>query len=91
MEQCKERVSNNGWHWHTCRKPIWKDGYCKIHHPESVQKRIEKSIEKEKEKYELSPLGRLEEAQKEIEKLKKENEKLKKAIQQNVSSRLKER
>lgn len=91
MEKCKEHVSNDGWHWYNCRKPIWKDGYCKIHHPESVQKRIEKSIEKEKEKYELSPLGRLITAQKEIEKLKKENEKLKKAIQQNVSSRLREK
>ena len=50
-ENCIEDVADSGgFYFHKCTNPIWKDGYCKIHHPESVKKRQEKSEIRWKEK-----------------------------------------
>ncbi len=73
-EICKVEVADrSGYHWYNCTKPIWKDGYCKIHHPESVKAREEKSRQRWEEKMENSPWNI-------IAKLKKENEELKQQI-----------
>ena len=41
--RCKESVPNNfSVTFRRCSFKAWKDGYCKIHHPESVKARQEK-------------------------------------------------
>lgn len=37
---CKKMVFKH-WHSHQCEKKIWKDGFCKQHHPDEVRKRDE--------------------------------------------------
>jgi hypothetical protein len=56
-ERCKEKVHpNDRWgsfHPRQCHAKIWKHGYCKIHHPDTVrirQEAKEKRWEEEKEK-----------------------------------------
>ena len=60
LERCKKKVyPNNSWgsfHPHQCQKTVWKDGYCKIHHPDSVAMRQEKQNKRWEEKMENNPL-----------------------------------
>jgi hypothetical protein len=81
VERCKEQVSGEGrfgsFYPHRCSKPIWKEGYCKIHHPESVKIRQEKSKERWEEKRENEPIIRLIKAENRIKKLEEENQLLK--------------
>ena len=56
--RCKAKVWG-GWRHYQCTRNIWKDGYCKQHHPDTVE-------EKEKQ----STWYRLQEAEKEIARLK---------------------
>lgn len=39
-----------------CSRKIWKDGYCKQHHPETVAQREEESERKQQERRERDPL-----------------------------------
>ena len=75
IDRCKEQVKGEGqWGWlhpHQCTKKLWKDGFCKIHHPESVAKRQEESLRKWHEKMDNTPLAK---ALRRIEKLEKENQ-----------------
>lgn len=54
MEQCVAKVyPNTRWgafHPHRCTQKVWKDGFCKTHHPDSEEERRSKSIDKYKEK-----------------------------------------
>ncbi len=69
-EGCKERVSDiGGWHSHRCTKKVWKDGYCKIHHPESVEARRKKSEVLYEEKTKNSPWNQLRIARERIKEL----------------------
>ena len=60
MDKCKKKVYPRGmwssFHGHQCTKPAWKDGYCKIHHPENVERRQEKSNKRWEEKRNNDPL-----------------------------------
>lgn len=60
MDRCQGRVyTGRGWdriRGRQCTRKIWKDGYCKIHHPDSEEKRRNKSIEREEEKYKAGPI-----------------------------------
>ena len=50
-EYCKEQIMD-GYHSRRClRKPV-KDGYCKQHHPEEVQKRRIERYKRYREKME---------------------------------------
>ena len=69
-ERCKEHVwTNGGFHGHQCSRKAVKDGYCKIHHPDSVKARREKSAQRYKEQYAKSPIGLLKKAREKIESL----------------------
>ena len=50
MSNCSTKVYPpdrwGAFHPHPCGKKEWKDGYCKIHHPESVEQRRKKSQER---------------------------------------------
>ncbi len=50
-ERCKEQISKN-WSNYQCSNKEWKDGFCKIHHPDSVKSRQEKSRKRWEEKWE---------------------------------------
>ncbi len=39
---CKERIYKN-WSHYACSRPVWKDGYCKTHHPQTCAARRAKS------------------------------------------------
>lgn len=76
---CEARVSTRGTRlgYHQCTKPVWKDGFCKVHHPDSVKLRDEKSRAKFKEQLEKSPYARLAKAQERIAELEAEIRRLK--------------
>lgn len=68
---CKEMVSGSGrfgsFHQHKCTKPEWKDGWCKVHHPESYEKRYQESLKREEENRKQTPLYKARERIKELE------------------------
>ena len=72
-EKCKESVDGTGqwgsFHRHQCTKSIWKDGYCKIHHPESVKKRQKESAKRWEQTLEMSPMRQLQKANEKIKEL----------------------
>jgi hypothetical protein len=41
--RCGKRVYAGSFTGHMCTKPVFKDGFCKTHHPDSVKARQEKS------------------------------------------------
>jgi hypothetical protein len=62
-------VKYYGYHRHQCCLPIWKDGKCKIHHPESKKAREEKSRIRFEENRKKQPWHLLMEANKKIKEL----------------------
>lgn len=77
--RCKKIVWST-WHGHQCRRKIWKDGYCKQHHPDTVKERDEARRKRWEEKQEISPWRLLQKASERIKELEKENKKLKKEL-----------
>ena len=70
-ERCKKTIYSRGsFRGDQCSKLIWKEGFCRIHHPESVKKRQEKSDRYFEAQRENSPYVRL---SKEIGRLKSIN------------------
>jgi len=67
-DKCKTKVYGRGltFRGSRCSKPIWKDGYCKTHHPETVKKRPEDSDRKYQEKLANDPVHKM---RREIERL----------------------
>ena len=42
---CKQSVYNqDAWRGFQCSRKVWKDGYCKQHHPDNVEERRKKSL-----------------------------------------------
>jgi len=42
-DYCHKPVwSGGGWHSYQCKRKIWKDEYCKQHHPDEVEARFQK-------------------------------------------------
>jgi len=80
-DQCKETVYRPLLGFisfgHQCTRKIWKDGYCKIHHPATVDARNRKRQTDWEEKREQDPLMN---ALKRIKKLTEENDRLKNEI-----------
>jgi hypothetical protein len=58
-ERCKKLVMS-GYHSFQCSRKIWKDGYCKQHHPDSVKARQDAANRRYEEKRKNSAWGRLE-------------------------------
>jgi hypothetical protein len=58
--RCKKRVwLQGGFVDYQCSRKIWKDGYCKQHHPETVEERQGKSDMKWEEKIKIREKGKL--------------------------------
>lgn len=70
--RCTESVMIDSWHSGQCSRKIWKDGYCKQHHPDAVKLRQEKSSQRWEEKRKQEPWYLLREANKRIAELEAE-------------------
>ena len=55
-EQCKEQIFRN-WREYRCSRKAWKDGYCKQHHPDTVEERRKKAQEKWEKHQENTPIA----------------------------------
>ena len=74
IDKCKERVADP-WGWnrsHQCTRKIWKDGYCKQHHPDTVKEREIKKEERYRQEFEKSVYGQLRKAHERIKELEEE-------------------
>jgi len=69
--RCSQEVMK-GFHFHQCSRSAWKDGYCKQHHPDTIEERRRIVEEKWQAKAAKSPWILLGKAKKEIEELKAE-------------------
>ena len=70
-QDCKSLVAyGNGFHFRHCKKPIFKDGYCKCHHPETIQMKREVKHKRWESERENSPTARLIKAESELARLK---------------------
>lgn len=80
--RCRERVAGlGGWHFHQCSRKVWKDGYCRQHHPDTVAERNRKSRELWKKKQDASPWSQLKRAMEREEVLKAELAEAKKELE----------
>jgi len=83
--QCKETVyPQEKWgsfHGHRCIRNVWKDDYCKIHHPDSVKERREKAQKRYDEKRDDSDWMKLKRAVERIKELEAEIERLKRCLE----------
>jgi hypothetical protein len=74
--RCKKMVLGEGkwgeFHKHQCTRKAVRDGFCNVHHPESVKLRDEKAYKHWRDRFELSPQRLLEKAKARIEELEKE-------------------
>lgn len=61
-ESCKVNVWD-GWYHRPCSNKAKRDGYCMVHHPESVEKRQKAAMKRYEEKKRRSPWARLERAE----------------------------
>lgn len=75
--KCKELVYRGWGCISRCDNNAWKDGYCKIHHPESVAARRAKSMAHYEEKKKQSAWYKLEQANKRIAELESEIKRMK--------------
>jgi len=77
--RCEEQVMK-GFHSYRCKRNEWKDGYCKQHHPDTVEARRKKSKEKYEEQKKQSPYYKLREAVERIKELEEEVKELRAKI-----------
>jgi hypothetical protein len=72
-EKCKKTVYPNemwgSFHGHQCRRNVWKDGYCKTHHSDTVKARAKEHEKLWQEKYKGNPILLLQEANTRIKEL----------------------
>lgn len=61
--RCKQSVASPGrfgsFHPHQCSRYVWKDGYCKQHHPDTKEARLKANEDTWKRKQRMSPAHRL--------------------------------
>ena len=76
--KCKNKVYPSGmwgsFQGHQCHRNIWKNGYCKTHHPDTVKVRDETRKEIWKQKQENNPILLLQKANERIKELESELE-----------------
>jgi hypothetical protein len=86
--RCKKRVYDQGcwdFHGHQCTRKVWKDGFCKQHHPNTEKMRRVEAERKLEKKWEKDPVNilrkALEKAQAQIKELEAENARLRNLIE----------
>ena len=82
-DQCQAAVHpKDRWgslHPHQCTRKIWKDGWCKIHHPDAEQKRRDVGVHKFQAK-----MDRLTQPSRELSNLKKSLEEIRSDCQKQI-------
>lgn len=83
VERCKEDVMpTTGFpRPHRCHFKAWKDGYCKIHHPDSVKVREEKQRARYEAERAKSPYVLLQKANERISQLETQVAELREALE----------
>ena len=75
-DKCKALVipkkTYGSFHKYQCTSNVWMDGYCKQHHPVSVQKREDKSIKRYEEQIKKTPWYLLKQATEKIAELERQ-------------------
>lgn len=88
-EQCREKISGSGrygsFNMRHCSKKVWKDGYCKVHHPSSAEERLHKSAMLWEEKMKKEPHFLLQKANERIIELENEIQLLKGKVNEKRS------
>ena len=83
--KCKETVyPKERWgsfHGYRCTRNVWKDDYCKTHHPDCVKERREKAKKRYDEKRVDSDWMKLERAVERTKELEAEIERLKRCLE----------
>jgi hypothetical protein len=74
MNKCKTDVPEPGMNMYftRCKRNEWKDGYCRQHHPDTINERQDRRNKKFDARTKLSTHNLFLEAKKEIVKLKQE-------------------
>ena len=69
--KCKEIVPTAGlrMNYHQCNGKLFKDGFCRIHHPDAIKARMAANSARWQAKQDRSPIGQLIRANARIEKL----------------------
>ena len=71
--RCKQSVfSDSCFNSYQCSRKIWKDGFCKQHHPDTIAERRDKSEQKFREQQKKSPWRLLKKAKERITELEAE-------------------
>jgi len=84
-ERCKQEVADYSMRfprYHRCSFKAKKDGYCTMHHPDSVKAREEKKRILHEEQRAKSPYVLLQKSNERVQELERENEALRKALQE---------
>ena len=93
-DYCKAKVyPTDTWgafHPHQCKFKAVKDGYCKIHHPDAVEKRRKEKNKREEARRKASCFYRLGNALNKIIELEAEITKLKKKLDKKKQSEMRE-
>jgi hypothetical protein len=69
QEKCQRQLYRGTYHSSPCKRNVWKDGYCRIHHPETVAARHAKREARWEEEKKQSAWYKLEQAEKRIAEL----------------------
>jgi len=57
--RCIKRINDQGgYHTHQCSREIWKDGFCKLHHPDTVRQRTDETEARWKAKMADTPMAK---------------------------------
>jgi hypothetical protein len=78
--KCQTEVVTPGlrfFYYHQCTRKPWKDGKCKVHHPDNIKAREEAREAESKQRWENSPTMKLVAALEKIKKLEREIKRLK--------------
>ena len=59
MDETKETGGGFYWHQYWHRRKVWKDGFCKMHHPDTEKERMEKSRRLQEARFARSTESRL--------------------------------
>lgn len=71
IRRCATSVNGEGrfggaFNRHQCTRKVWKDGYCKLHHPDTVAARNAKTLARQEESYRNSDWNQLRETKKKL-------------------------
>tara|TARA_A100000171_G_scaffold53079_1_gene76398 strand:- start:65606 stop:65977 length:372 start_codon:yes stop_codon:yes gene_type:complete len=89
-KRCRALVwpqSLGGWHSKQCSRKVWKDGFCKQHHPDTVRERNRKRVAECQGRWDNSPQVLLLKSEQENQRLRRALKKVEKELTQPAKTR----